>query len=264
MRRAALVLPFFFLPAFAAPPAFAADELGLSSDGVTWAGSLEQPLFDAGVRWVPGDVRTSSFFVRNQAAERGDLTVEVERTVRDQLLQSSFLEISARAGGQPWTSVTAGGLQQLLTAEDLLSGRPVEVEVRVTLDEDAPNETMVLGTDLDFRVTLTQSEIVADAGGDQDGSDGDGSGGLDVDGEVGGEVGGDGPTAVAGSSPDDGDDVDGEVGGFLPGTGSAVPPWLPPVGVVLVGAGAYLIVRRRRDEGRVDELPLQDPALHGS
>lgn len=242
-----------------ASPAYADDELGFSSDGSVWVESLTGPLFDPGVRWVPGDVRTASFFVRNQAVERGDLRVDVERTVRDDLLETSYLEISARADGQTWSSVTGVGSQELLAADDLQSGRPVKVEVRVTLDDDAPNETMVLGTDLDFRVTLTQSEIVAEAGGGQ--GDGDGSGELDVD----GEVGVDSPTTVAGSSSEDGDgDGNGGPGSLLPGTGSNVPPWLPPVGGVLLGAGAYLLVRRRRHDAHVEEPALSDAGLQRS
>jgi len=50
-----------------AAPARAADELGSSTDGRTWVSSLATPLFAPSFRWVPSDVETASFYVRNQA-----------------------------------------------------------------------------------------------------------------------------------------------------------------------------------------------------
>ena len=56
-------------------PARAEGELALSSDGVTWTGSLRTPLFDAAERWVPGDERTASFWVANRAAGRAEVSI---------------------------------------------------------------------------------------------------------------------------------------------------------------------------------------------
>ena len=57
------------------------DRLGLSSDGVTFAETLKKPLFDSAIRWVPGDVRVATFYVRNQAETAGNLQVAIKRVV---------------------------------------------------------------------------------------------------------------------------------------------------------------------------------------
>lgn len=200
---ATLVVPAaLVVPVGSATPA-RADEtvIGLSPDGVHWSGSLARPLFDPAVRWVPGDVRTARFWVRNQHPDAGDLTVDLERVRRAELLDSGWLDVSARAGAAPWTAVhDGGGLAELLDADDLASGDPVRVEVRVRMGRDAPNGTMVLSTDLDLRVTIVDADAVAPAVG------------------------------------------------ALPDTGTAVPPWLPPLALGLVATGGWLVLRRRRDE----------------
>lgn len=221
----------------AAPPAHAEDEIGLSTDGVHWTPSLTEPLFDPEVQWVPGDVRTARFFVRNERPDKGDLTVSIDRVVRDDLLDTGWLAISARAGTQPFTTVTAGGTFELVEQDRLGSGVALPVEVRVAMADSAPNRTMVLGTDLDLTVTLTDSDAVLDESGSDtvvDDVDSTGNGSNDP---------GSNDTGTGGA--------DGAVnsGVFLPGTGNDVPPWLPPLGLLLLGSGTYLVVRRRhRDE----------------
>lgn len=197
----------------AASPARAdEDAIGLSWDGTHWSRSLGAPLFDPDVRWVPGDVRTARFYVRNQHPDNGDLNVDLERVRRDELLDTGWLKISARAGDRPWSSVSTGGLQELLVLDDLRSGRAIPVEVRVRMGEEAPNGTMVLSTDLDLRITISDADTVA---GDEGSTDDD--------------------DPVAGPGID------------LPGTGSAIAPWLPPLALALLGTGTWLVVRRRRD-----------------
>lgn len=154
----------------AAPGHASDDALGLSFDGIHWTSSLQRPLFDPNVRWVPGDVRIARFYVRNQHPDRGDLTVDVERVAQDQLLDTGTLHIAARTNEEPWTSVSSGGLAELLDQDDLASGDPIRVEVRVGLDASSPNTNMVLATDLNFRVTITDADIVSDSG-DQPGTD---------------------------------------------------------------------------------------------
>lgn len=229
----------------AAPAAHAADEIGLSTDGVRWTPSLTEPLFDPEVRWVPGDVRTARFFVRNERPDNGDLTISIDRVVRDDLLDTGMLAISARAGDQPFTTVTSSGTFKLVEQDRLRSGVALPVEVRVAMAGSAPNQTMVLGTDLDLTVTLTDSDAVLDE-----------SGGVDsvVDGV---QSNGSGSGNGSGKGDDSGSEgADDEVnsGAFLPGTGNDVPPWLPPLALLLLGSGTYLVVRHRhRDE---DLLPL--------
>lgn len=192
--------------------------LQVSLDGTTWTDSIVSPLFDPEVRWVPGDVRTSIFYVRNNKAEAGDLSLVLERPLRDALLETSFLTIAARAGDGPWTEVSTGGRQELIDSEKTAAGDEVAVELRASFAADALNTTMVLPTDLDLRLTLTQAGIVADATS----TDGDGN-----------------PTAVGGSNASSGPDA-----GSLPDTGSPLRPWVLPLALLLLGAGAVLVARR--------------------
>ena len=183
MRRVlALVLAALLVTAGA--PAAAGNDgdsarqaVGLSVDGVDYQTGLDQPLFDPTVRWVPGDVRGSTFWVRNQAAESGDLTMDLLVPGRGNLFVSGHLSVTARAGDGPWHTVTHGESMRLLTHKDFPAEAEALVTVRVALAPEAANGTMVLATDLDFRVTLTDARATAPGTG-PDGADGGGPGGL--------------------------------------------------------------------------------------
>lgn len=217
MRRAAVLTAVCALPVLLVAPAHADGELGLSYDGTTWHESLSRPLFDPDVRWVPGDVRTARFFVRNQSDDAGTMTLDVARVRRTALVDSGYLRISARSGHDPWTSLEDGDVSTLIDDVLVSAGRPVPVEVRVAMGSQAPNGTMVLATDLDFRVALRDAEVVSGVSENADGTDGtDGTGGTG--------------------------------GTLLPDTGAPFPPWLPVLGFGLLGAGTWLVVRRRRDD----------------
>jgi hypothetical protein len=223
MRRAAAlaaVAPIALAPVLAAAPAHADGELGLSRDGVHWHERLVRPLFDPDIRWVPGDVRTARFYVRNLAPDAGTLSVDVERVRRRALADSGFLHVVARADGAPWTALADGDLARLIDGDDLASGRTIPVDVRVALGAAAPNETMVLSSDLDFRVTLRDADAVSSNG----------------------------------AVPRDGTVL--QDGLRLPATGAVVPPWLPPTGVALVAVGLWLLAGRRR---RCDDLEERLP-----
>lgn len=47
------------------------------NDGL-WSTSLEGPMFDRNIRWVPGDTRTAEFRVRNGTDEDGNLSIHVD------------------------------------------------------------------------------------------------------------------------------------------------------------------------------------------
>ncbi|WP_148615017.1 hypothetical protein [Nocardioides rubriscoriae] len=246
MRRAAFAAAgaAVLLGAVSAPAhADRDDAIGLSTDGVHWAPDLVDPLFDADLRWVPGDERTATFYVRNERPDLGDLSVSVDRVVSDTLRATGWLAVSARAGDQPWVSITDGGSHELVDQDDVASDEPVTVQVRVAMSTDAPNDTMVLGTDLDFSVRLTDATAVLDDSGSIGGGAGGGTGGS-----AGGGAGGTG-------TPDDPQSA----AGFLPGTGSEVPLWLPPLALLLLGSGSYLVVRSRRHDDE-PEVPCADLA----
>lgn len=167
-RSAAVAVAACLVPVLVAGPAHADGELGLSYDGRHWQDRLERPLFDPGLRWVPGDVRTARFYVRNLGSDRGSLTVEVEDTNRagsGTLSASGHLRVVARAGRTAWTSMRGGDLAHLVDDDLLASGRTVPVEVRVSMDASAPNRTMVLSSDLDFRVVLRDARAAGAGSG---------------------------------------------------------------------------------------------------
>lgn len=140
--------------------------IGLSRDGIHFRADLELSLFDSPSRWVPGDVRSSSFWVRNQAGEPGDLTIDLVSDRSGELFDSGFLDVAARTGDGPWRSVRSGESMRLVSQRGVPAEAAVPVSVRVTLDPEADDATMDLAAELDFDVTMTDSRASAAGGGD--------------------------------------------------------------------------------------------------
>lgn len=200
-------------------PAHAAGELGVSPDGVTWGATLPAPLFDPSFRWVPGDVETASFYVRNQDAETGVLQVVMVNTAVRSLLETGDLEIAARVGDGEYTGVTAVGPQTLVQDEQIPPAGVRRIDVRVSFDPASSNASESKQLDLRFNVTLSQDiSVLPPNGGDGDG-DGDGDGGV--------------------AGPDD--------NGILPGTGSTISRGLLLLAVILCAGGLGLVGFGRRD-----------------
>lgn len=132
-------------PVVAPAPAGADGAPQLSADGSNWGTTIREPLFDAQVRWVPGDVRTATFFVRSATGGPSELTVEVMRGQQEALRDTGYLAIETRARGGDWTSATDG--------IEVDAGRPVPVDLRVRLDPRATDQTMKLSADLDLLIT---------------------------------------------------------------------------------------------------------------
>ncbi len=199
--------------------------LQLSLDGVTWTDSISTPLFDPRVRWVPGDVRTAEFFVRNSKPELGDLSVVLDRPMTEALYDTGSLSIAVRVGAGVWSEVEAGDRRVLVDEASVDPADALSVQLRASMDFDAPNQTMVLDTDLDLTLRLTQDGVVADAT-----SDG-GSHGVSPD-----------------ETPTGQDTSNDTTRGDLPDTGSSLRPWILPLALLLLGAGAVLVARRTDDE----------------
>lgn len=157
MKRlsSSLALAFAVLLA-AVSPATATPAVGLSRDGITYSSSLDAPLFDPVIRWVPGDVRTESFYVRNLRADDADLSVDVLGVSVDSLLASGDLVVAARGADGVWQDVNSPGTHRLVSAVDLASGRASRVDVKVALSGRATNITQIQRLALDVRVLLTQ------------------------------------------------------------------------------------------------------------
>lgn len=219
------ILTGFAVSLSLAAPASAADELGLSNDGVTFSSSLPDPLFDSAIRWVPGDSRTATFFIRNQSTDVGSLAVDVLGGHLGTLMDSGDVHITVTGGGGVSTPASDGVEHRVLTAPGITGGATFPIAVTVDFDESSTNQTQLISTDLQFRVTLTQSSPV-DPGGT--GSDGTGTG------------------SGSGSGNDSGNGS-GNGSGLLPDTGAPYTTWIVALGSILLGTGIALTSRRRKN-----------------
>lgn len=193
-----------------AAPARADDEIALSLDGQTWVPALTAPLFERDLRWVPGDVETRSFYVRNLGPTDSRLLISVVASGDDQLVDDDDVALAVRAEGGPWASLDNGDDVAPLVREPVDRGDAVRVDVRAAFRWSSSNQTMI--AKLPLRIEVVLREDVGD-GGDGDGDDGGGG-----------------------------------TGGLLPGTGSSVPWWLVAVAGGGVAAGVTLVVAGRRRE----------------
>jgi len=147
--------------------ATAADEVGVSVDGSTWSSSLSTPLFDSGFLWVPGDLETERFYVRNRGPSDAVLRIEVRSADPDDLLADDDMIISARAGSGDWISMANGSPSSRLTDQVIGVDGAVPVDVRVKFSWASPNESQSDRLPLLLVVTMS---------GDADGGDRNGDG----------------------------------------------------------------------------------------
>lgn len=156
-----------------AVPAAAQAAPGLSTDGVHWSHSLALPLFDPGVRWVPGDSRSASFYVRNDATDPAVLVVAAHTSDPDGVLAAGDVTVSARVGDHPWQALPRSGRTHTLAPLQLPEAGVRRVELRAGLADAAPNTSQYSTVSLTLGVTLSQQTASA-AGNDL------GATGLDV------------------------------------------------------------------------------------
>lgn len=141
----------------ATPAAADPGRIGLSADGRTWAPTLPAPLFDPNLRWVPGDRRVATFWVRNESGDPADLTIEIVGVGDDSLLRTGDLTVAARPDGGTWREVSHVGTRRLASEVAAPPGRARRVDVAVTLDADSTNRSMTRSVALRMRVVLQQS-----------------------------------------------------------------------------------------------------------
>ncbi|RZI86994.1 MAG: LPXTG cell wall anchor domain-containing protein [Microbacterium sp.] len=218
--------------ALGASSAAAADEIGISEDGTSWGAGLDEPLFDPAVRWVPGDSRTESFFVRNQGPSGASMTIEARSADRDDLLEDDEIDLRARVAGGRWVELRNGVASTRLTDREIAEGGVVEVDVNARFDPSSTNQSQVKRLALDFRVRLS------DAAGADGESDADADGGADADADADG----------SGVDADLDLPVAGVADGTLPDTGTTTDRWLLVIAGSLVLTGATLLARRRELE----------------
>ena len=197
--------------AFSTPAAATEGALDVSQDGVTWVDSITDPLFDSDVRWIPGESRTGSFFIRHRGGTPGHLVVDVIGSASGGLLDSGDLHVSARGGGGTWREISTAGTHRLLTVPDLPSGAIEKIVVTVAFDQRSTNATQQSAAHLLFRVTLTESSATDGPGEEHDG-------------------GGNGP---------------------LPDTGAPDAWWLAVTAAVLIATGLLLVASSRAGDDDV-------------
>lgn len=211
--------------------AYASGEIGVSADGTSWSSGLDGPLFDPDARWVPGDSRTETFYVRNQGPTGASMTIEARSTDEDDLLADDEIDLRARADGGAWVDLRNGAASAELTDDVIEQDGVVRVDVNASFDPTSSNRSQVRRLALDLRVRL------ADAAGTDGESDADADGGADAD--------LDGSGVDADLDPPEGE----EAAGALPGTGTTTEGWILLLGAALVLGGTSLVVRRRGHEG---------------
>jgi hypothetical protein len=232
MRRAVAVgLGAMAVATWWSAPADAADHAGpsvaVSSDGVTWSSDLARPLFDRAVRWVPGDVRTGAFFVRNQGPYGVSVRIEARDAGTGRLTSSGDVVLYARASGGSWHRLPVGGESERLNRTVVPAGGTSRIEVRAVFLPESGNETQVERSPLSFVVRLADARFDA-AGGLLDGGQPGTSGGASA-GEPGGATGG---------------HADSSGGGHLPATGAPSVRLPVAAGATLMGTGLALVRRR--------------------
>ncbi|MCL2542201.1 MAG: LPXTG cell wall anchor domain-containing protein [Nocardioidaceae bacterium] len=202
----------------AQPAHAAAPDIGFSPDGVHWSSKLTQPLFDDAVRWVPGDSRQASFYVRDQGPTDGDMVVDVVAGDAHQLLSSGDVTIAARVGSGGWVDVHAGKTRVTPAVLGIARSAADRVTVRVAL---APSATVGedLKTSFHLQVTMFQGGVEGIHLHNGHGNGGNGQGASGV----------------------------GGAGSGLPNTGSPVAVGWIWLAAGLIGAGLALVVRRKRE-----------------
>jgi hypothetical protein len=142
------------VPATAAEAVDAAP-LGVSADGQVWSPDLGRPLFDPSLVWVPGDVQSASFFVRNQSGDRGRLSLRVDATDAESLLGDPDVSVTARLAAGPWMALANDRAFHEFTGV-LGAGRSARVEVRASFDPRSGNSSQRKALAVQFRALLVQ------------------------------------------------------------------------------------------------------------
>ncbi|RCK68727.1 hypothetical protein DT076_14160 [Desertihabitans brevis] len=225
--RALVLVGAALLLASTTVPAAADPRIGLSSDGRSFRQTLAEPLFDPRTRWVPGDVRSETLWVRNDAGGVADLAVALDAPELAGPVGSGDLVVTGRAAGASVRAVTTDAV--LAEVDGLAPGDEVAVEIEVELVAGAGEDVMRLSRPLGFTVTLTDDAAVSD--GQQGGGD---------------DHAAPGPARPDGGDPGTGSPGHDRPGGGLAATGTALPAWSAAVAVAALLAGGGLLTRTRR------------------
>lgn len=127
----------------------------ISPDGRTWSADLPAPLFDPSLRWVPGDTRTSSFYVENRGASPAEVGLKVSAADGGSLLGTGDVLLRARVAGGPWEAVP-GEIGEPLDSVAVGVGESRRIDVRAVLRAASSNLSQTASVALSFVVQLTE------------------------------------------------------------------------------------------------------------
>lgn len=205
----ALLLTVFLLLVTTAPAVAKAD-VSFSPDGVSFADALPESLFSSDLRWVPGDARSRTFFVRNESEQRAVMVVDFVATDPGGLLATRDLTVSASADGGPVGTTSSAGMHRLVSDVVVPASGVARIDVDVAFDPASDNPSQLSSMRFDFVVRLTEDEVLAE----------NEAGGLTAPG-----------------------------GGILPGTGAEASLAMLAAASCLTLTGFVLVSRTRRSRG---------------
>lgn len=183
--------------------------VAFSTDGRTWGRTMPDALFDSRLRWVPGDSRTATLFVRNDSGLSARMQVEEVASPVDGLRDRGALTVEFRVGGESWRP-SAGPGDRGVSSTPIAPNEVRSVEVRVSIPWESTNDAQTTAVNLDLRIVLTSPDAASPTPPDPVPS-------------------GAPPAAVA-----------------LPQTGAAVPWSLIVVALALLAAGGMMLASRDR------------------
>lgn len=126
-------------PALAAAPSHLSPGVSLSSNGSVWAPDLTSPLFDPGTRWVPGDRRQASFFVRNDGEADAELAVTIRAEDSNGLIAGNAVDLTVSTPHRPGAAPPAG---TPTTLGRLARGSAERIDIAAVFHGAATNATM--------------------------------------------------------------------------------------------------------------------------
>ncbi|PPF91271.1 hypothetical protein C5C03_00130 [Clavibacter michiganensis] len=128
------------------------DAVAVSPDGTGWGPVLDAPLFDEGARWVPGDGRDASFWVRNDGGSDAALEVVVHLDDRDGLVAGDSIRLSVRALDGSWM---AGAPETHVPLGRMASGESQRIDMRAILRGAAGDDSQSRSLGLSVAVGLS-------------------------------------------------------------------------------------------------------------
>lgn len=142
-------------------PAYA-DDLALSFDGQHWRDDLRRPLFDPGLRWVPGDRAVETFYVRDDGPTGATMTIAIRTSDPDELLSDRDIAIAARLSQGEWIPLHNGADVGTPVGGGLDRAEVVRVDVSVDFLWASANPSMAEQLPMDLVVTLAQAGVEPD------------------------------------------------------------------------------------------------------